>query len=61
MQTVTRPGFLSATKSFFGLKEGQSSLDFAKEIKALDQGERVEIYDMLKAKGIDCDPPVEKV
>ncbi len=35
--------FMQACKDFFGMKEGQTNLDFGKEVKALNPEDRKEI------------------
>lgn len=51
--------FLAACRDFFGVREGQTALDFGKEIKALTPKDREEItagliqngYEILPAPG----------
>ena len=43
MDTTKTHTFMSACRDFFGLKEGQTSMDFAKEVKALTEADRAEI------------------
>jgi hypothetical protein len=44
---------VTAIHNYFGKKEGQSLLDFSKEIKALTQQDKLELVEMLsKALGI---------
>lgn len=45
--------FMQACKDFFGLHAGQTSMDFAKEIKALTDADRIEIAAGLKANGYE--------
>ncbi len=59
MSESKKVGFVSAMKSYFGLKEGQSISQFAAEIKDLTLKDKQEFHQMMVAEGIDCDPPVE--
>lgn len=43
--------FMAACKEFFGLKPGQTSLDFGREIKELTTEDRHEIAKGLEAHG----------
>ena len=43
--------FMAACKDFFGLREGQTSLEFGKEIKALTPEDRAEIVAGLETNG----------
>lgn len=45
--------FMSACKEFFGLKEGQTNLDFGKEVKALTQQDRLDMQPGLEA-ALNC-------
>ena len=51
--------FLSACVQFFGLKDGQSPMQFGKdEYKKLTNADKLEIYQGFQKLGIACDPPV---
>jgi hypothetical protein len=41
--------FMAACKEFFGQKEGQTNLDFGKEVKALTQQDREDLKPGLEA------------
>lgn len=45
--------FMAACRDFFGLKEGQSVMDFGKELKQLTDKDREEIKEGLKANGYE--------
>ncbi len=45
--------FMAACKDFFGIKEGQTSMQFAQEIKALTAEDRVEIGAGLAQNGYE--------
>lgn len=45
--------FLQACKDFFGLKDGQSTMDFAKEVKALTEQDRSDIKNGLEKNGYE--------
>lgn len=45
--------FLQACKDFFGLKEGQTSMQFAQEVKALTEADRAEIKAGLEKSGYE--------
>jgi len=51
MDTTKTHTFMSACRDFFGLKEGQTSMDFAKEVKALTEADRAEITAGLNGQG----------
>jgi len=53
METMS---FLAACIEFFGLFEGQSKLDFGKEIKKLTNEDRKEIADDLTKNGYSINP-----
>lgn len=52
--------FMAACRDFFGLKEGQTAMDFGKELKALTEKDRDEIkvglaklgYEIIAAPGV---------
>jgi len=50
MQKMT---FMQACRDFFGLKEGQTALDFGREVKALNTEDRVEIKLGLEKQGYE--------
>lgn len=45
--------FMQACKDFFGVKPGQTPMDFLKEIKALTESDKQEISECLKANGYE--------
>lgn len=45
--------FMAACKDYFGLKPGQTSLEFGKEIKELSQADREEIKAGLESQGYE--------
>lgn len=45
--------FLAACREFFGTKEGQTALEFAKEVRQLNDADRVEIAAGLLQHGIE--------
>lgn len=45
--------FMAACKDYFGLKEGQTSLQFAHEIKQLTEQDRAEIKEGLEGVGYE--------
>lgn len=53
---MTEKGFLAALKDFFGTN-GNSTKEFAEEVKALTDQDKTDLYAMLAAQGIDCEPP----
>ena len=46
--------FIAACRSFFGPKDGQSLLEFAKEVKELTPKDRADMVEMFKAVDIDA-------
>jgi hypothetical protein len=48
--------FLQAAKDFFGLKPGQASMDFLRELRELTDSDRAEIIEGLKVQGYDIIP-----
>ncbi len=48
-----RMTFMAACKDFFGLKSGQTALDFGKEIKALTDSDKAEIKAGLEKHGYE--------
>lgn len=51
--------FASAMKQFFGLKEGQTVVDFARELKDLKYSDKMEFHKMLTNTGKFPDGIVE--
>lgn len=45
--------FMAACRDFFGLKEGQSAMDFGKELKELNDADRAEIKAGLEKIGYE--------
>lgn len=43
--------FMAACKDYFGLKHGQTALDFGREIKALSEADKAEIKAGLEQNG----------
>ncbi len=50
---IKKLAFMSACKDFFGLKEGQTSMSFAQEVKALTPEDRAEITKGLEQNGYE--------
>ena len=48
--------FMSACRNFFGVKEGQSNLEFGKEVKMLTKADRKDITDGLEMNGYKIMP-----
>jgi hypothetical protein len=52
--------FMAACRDFFGVKEGQTAMDFGKELKQLNEADRAEIkaglekigYEIIAAPGV---------
>lgn len=42
--------FMGACKSYFGLQEGQSAVNFAKEVRALTPADRTELVPQLETQ-----------
>jgi hypothetical protein len=51
METSKELSFMAACRDFFGLKEGQTALQFGQEIKQLTADDRKEIAAGLTAMG----------
>lgn len=51
MQSMT---FVQACKAFFGLKPGQSLMEFAQEIRALTSKDKDDLVAMFKTVDIDA-------
>ncbi len=49
--------FSAAMKHFFGLKPGQSIMEFGAELKQLTFDDKMEFAKMLRAQGIPSDDP----
>ncbi len=47
--------FMQACREFFGMKDGQTALDFGREVHALSPKDRIEIAQGLRAIGFDID------
>ena len=47
---------MEACRKFFGVKEGQSAMDFGREVFALTNPDRVEIAAGLKLNGFNIFP-----
>jgi len=52
--------FISACMAFFGLAPGQNKLAFGREMQALNDADRTEIWNGLKQNGITCDAPLPR-
>ncbi len=50
-------GFLAACLKFFGLLPGQGNIQFAQECKRLSPEDKLELAQLLRADGIDCEDP----
>lgn len=53
MDTSKKHTFMSACRDYFGVKEGQTSMDFGKEVRTLTPEDREEISVGLKSLGYD--------
>jgi hypothetical protein len=53
--------FMAACRDFFGLKTGQSAMDFGRELKELTEGDRAEIKAGLEANGYEIMAPALSV
>ncbi len=51
--SVKKMTLMAACRDFFGLKEGQSSLDFGREYKALTEADKAEIKAGLEQNGYE--------
>ncbi len=55
-------GFVKAMKDFFGLRPGQSTMQFGAELRELSHEEKLNFAQGLRSIGIDCaDPEQSKV
>jgi hypothetical protein len=52
--------FIAACIAFFGLLPGQNKLAFGREMQALNDDDRTEIWNGLKQNGIVCDAPLKR-
>lgn len=53
--------FVTAAKAYFGLKEEQTLMQFAAEVKELNDKDRLELHGLLVAEtGQDITPPTPK-
>ena len=50
--------FMQACRDYFGLLPGQTSLDFGKEVKALNDADRAEIQAGLEKQGYEIIGPL---
>lgn len=50
--------FASAMKQFFGLKTGQTIMQFGAELRDLSLDEKKQFAEMLRGQGIECDDPI---
>jgi hypothetical protein len=50
-------GFVKAMKDYFGLRPGQTVMQFGAELKALSYEEKLDFAQGLRSIGIDCAPP----
>jgi hypothetical protein len=55
------PGFMMKCKEFFGLRPGQTAMEFGKELQQLTYEDKQEIHAQLNAQGHVCDPPTPPV
>lgn len=53
-----KDSFISACMTYFGLKADQTKLQFGKEMQALSDSDRKEIYVGLSKNGIECMEPL---
>ena len=45
--------FIAACREYFGIREGQTSIEFLKEVKALDEKDRAYFTELFKTVGIE--------
>jgi hypothetical protein len=55
---VPQSGFVKAMIDFFGLRPGQSVIQFGADLKALSMDDKMEFAQGLRSLGIDCADPV---
>ncbi len=55
---MPNPSFPVACMQFFGKKDGQTTLDFRNEYKALTFADKMELYAEFQAMGIPCEAPL---
>ena len=53
MNELKKMSFMAACRDFFGLKEGQTAMDFGKELKELTEADRSEIKAGLSQLGYE--------
>ena len=53
MTTAKKLTFMAACRDFFGLKEGQTAMEFGKELKELSEKDRAEIKEGLSKLGYE--------
>lgn len=56
MSNTKTMSFVAACKDFFGTKDGQTPLQFMKEVKELTPDDRVEITEGLTKSGYEITP-----
>lgn len=57
-QNTTQVSFLSGMKAFFGLKPGQTTLAFGKELKELSHEDKMYFAEGLRKNGVNIADPV---
>jgi hypothetical protein len=55
--TVAKKPFVLQMLDYFGLRPGQSKMQFSSELKPLSHEDKVEFAAMLTAAGLPCDAP----
>lgn len=54
---MEKKAFVAAMREYFGPLPGQSTKDFADDLKTLSFEEKVQFADMLNGAGVPCEPP----
>lgn len=57
-QNTQQMSFVSGMKAFFGLKPGQTTLDFGKELKELSHEDKTYFAQRLRDNGMNIADPV---
>jgi hypothetical protein len=53
MSEMKKLTFMAACRDFFGVREGQTAMDFGKELKQLTEADRAEIKAGLQQNGYE--------
>jgi hypothetical protein len=54
-------GFVKAMKDFFGLRPGQTIMQFGAELRALTHQDKLDFAKELRSIGINCSDPDEQL